>query len=459
MKITNEINKYIFRGYDIRGIADKDLTDDAVYTIGKAFGSKLIDDGNTNCFIGRDNRNSSPRLREALVNGILDSGVSVIDLGLCTTPMYYYACILKNVPSGIMITASHNPKDDNGFKFAFNDKGNACGKEIEDFRDYVLAGKFHDGKGDLSYYNIVNEYYDLMTWSINLGPRRVKAVIDCGNGTTSLFAKTLYNKFNIDAVMLYDESDGNFPNHIPDPAVEDYMADLKKKVISEHADVGLAFDGDGDRIGIISNTGKYIPADIYMLLMARDVLPKNNNKKVLFDVKCSKALSDEITKLGGTYECYRSGNSYTRRETREGNCILGVELSGHVYFRDKFLGFDSGMYAGLRMIELLSNTDKTVDELLEGINKYYSTPEIKVPTPDEIKFKVVDKVKEYAISKNYQINDIDGVRVEFADGWALVRASNTGPNITLRFEGKTEAYRDQLQKEFTDVLEKTKTSL
>lgn len=452
MQVTKEINPYIFRAYDIRGIADVDLTDDVVYTIGLGFGSKLITLGHHDCIIGRDNRLSSLRIRNALVKGLTDSGVSVIDLGLCTTPMYYYACLLKNINRGLMITASHNPKDNNGFKFAFDETGNACGEAITAFRDYLCQASFTTGEGEVSYYDIKKEYYKLMQQSITLGNRKIKAVIDCGNGTTSLFAYNLYSLFNIDLVMLYDQSDGTFPNHIPDPSIESNMEALKQKVKEVKADIGIAFDGDGDRVGIVTNEGTFLPADIFMIMAIRDVFKHSDNKKVLFDVKCSKTLADEITKLGGSYVCYRTGNSYTRRMTKEANCVIGIELAGHIYFRDKFLGFDSGMYAGLRLIEILSKTDKDIKGLLAGINQYYATPEIKVPVADDQKFKIVESVKAYAQSRGYAINDIDGVRVDFPDGWALVRASNTGPNITVRFEGKTMEYMETLKQEFMTVL-------
>lgn len=452
MKIVNNINPYIFRGYDIRGVFGVDLNEDVAYTIGRAFGSKLIDLGKDMCVVGHDNRLSSPLLSDSLIAGILDSGVSVVNLGLCTTPMYYYGCILKNISSGVMVTASHNPKDDNGFKFAFDKTGNAAGKIIEDFRDYTLKGEFHEGLGNLTNVCVEEDYYNELCKSIKLGNRRIKVVVDCGNGTTSLFAKKLFSRFDIDLEMLFDESDGNFPNHHPDPSVESNLEILKKRVLETKADVGISFDGDGDRIGIIDNLGNFIPADLYMIMMIRDIFSKNTNKKVLFDVKCSKALSDKIESLGGSYICYRTGNSYTKRETYEKDCILGGELSGHIYFRDKFLGFDSGMYAGLRMIEVLSNTSKTCNQLLDGINKYYATPEIKINVSDDKKFDIIAKIKDYALGLGYPVNDIDGVRVDYPDAWALVRASNTGPNITARFEGKTKARMNSLKSEFIEQI-------
>ncbi len=455
MELVKEINPNIFREYDLRGIVPTDINEDVAYTLGKSFGTYLIKELNEHkCVIGHDNRLSNPGVSDALIKGILETGCDVVDLGLCTTPMYYYASIVLDIAPGIMVTASHNPKEYNGFKIAFDRSGNACGEMIYNFRDYTHNMVFLDGNGELSFYDIKDEYFELMKNSINMGDRKVKAVIDSGNGTTSLFVKELFGLFNMDITYLFAESDGNFPNHTPDPSVESYMESLKKAVVDNNADVGIAFDGDGDRVGIVLENGKWISADMYMIMLVRDIFKNSSNKKVLADVKCTKSLSDEIEKLGGEYICYRTGNSYTKRETRESNCVLGGELSGHLYFRDKFPGFDSGMYAGLRMLELLSKTDKKASELLEGINVYYSTPEIKVDSTEEKKFGVIDKVKEYAKEKGYNINDIDGVRVDFPDGWALVRASNTTPCLTLRFEGVSEEVRDRLKDEFMEVVNK-----
>ena len=453
MKLTKEINPYIFRGYDIRGVYPNDLNEDIAYTIGRSFGSKLIDLHFQDCIVGRDNRLSSPSLSKNLIQGILDSGVNVIDLGIVTTPMYYYACIKENVPRGIMVTASHNPKDENGFKFAFDESGNACGDTIQEFLKYTLEQNFHEGKGQLSYLDIFADYCALMKENIQMGNRKLKVVIDCGNGTTSLYARKIYEQFPINLEVLFEKSDANFPNHHPDPSVEENLTDLKSVVKKEHADVGLAFDGDGDRLGVIDENGNFVSMDQYMIMIVRDLFTRETNKNVLYDVKCSKTLPDEVKRLGGNPLCSRVGNSYTKRYTREWNCIFGGELSGHVYFRDKFLGFDSGIYAGIRLLEILSHTDKTVSQLLEGITKMYATPEIKIKTTDEIKFNVVEKVKNYALSHNYPVNDIDGVRIDLEHGWILVRASNTGPNLTVRFEADNQEYLNQLQEEFMNVID------
>ena len=453
MKYKQNINKNIFRGYDIRGVYPSEIDEDTAYTIGLGFGSKIREMGKTSCVVGHDNRLSSDALYGALIEGILSTGIHVISLGLCTTPMYYYACIKLNVFSGVMVTASHNPKDDNGFKFAFDEKGNCKGQEIQDFLNYILKGEFLKGNGDFSTYQIEDDYLKLFQDSLSFGPRRVKVVIDPGNGTTSIIAKKLYEMFPMNLVVINGESDGHFPNHHPDPCVEDNLAQLKNAVLEHHADVGLAFDGDGDRMGMVTNSGRFLPTDLYMILIIRDIIDKVSKKEFLYDVKCSKALSDEIERLGGKGICYRTGNSYTKAAVRDYDLPFGGELSGHVFFRDRWLGFDSGLYAGLRMVEILSYTTQSVDELAEGIPVYYSTPELKFDASDDIKFSIIEKIEEYVKSKGYQYLTIDGIKVLFDDSWALVRASNTGPNITARFEANSMQRLEELQNEFVSLLQ------
>lgn len=452
MKYKDDINKNIFRGYDIRGIYPTEIDEDTAYTIGLGFGSHIRGMGKTTCVVGHDNRLSSPSLYDALIKGILETGIDVIALGLCTTPMYYYACIHLKIYSGVMVTASHNPKDDNGFKFAFDESGNCKGQEIQDFLAEILEGKFMSGEGKLSTYHIEPDYVALFRDNLHFGSRRVKVVIDPGNGTTSIIAKKLFELFPIDLVVINGESDGHFPNHHPDPCVEDNLEQLKQAVLEQHADVGLGFDGDGDRLGVVTNSAKFLPTDHYMILIIRDIISKVEKKEFLYDVKCSKALSDEIERLGGKGICYRTGNSYTKAAVRDMDLPFGGELSGHVYFRDRWPGFDSGIYAGLRLVEILSHTEKSVDELALGIPVYFSTPEIKFATSDDVKFGIVSKIGDYAKEKGYTYLDIDGIKVLFDDGWALVRASNTGPNITARFEANTTERLKELEEEFVGVL-------
>jgi phosphomannomutase/phosphoglucomutase len=451
-KYKKDINENIFRGYDIRGIVPTEIDEDSAYTIGLGFGTHIKKMGKTTCIVGHDNRLSSENLNKALKEGIKQTGINIIDIGLVTTPMYYYACIKLKVYSGVMVTASHNPKDDNGFKFAFDEAGNCKGQEIQDFLAEIQEGNFETGQGSETTYDIKYDYLKLYRTNLNFGDRKVKVVIDPGNGTTSIIAEELYKMFPIEVITINGESDGHFPNHHPDPCIEANLEQLKAKVLETGADVGLGFDGDGDRLGVVSNTAKFIPTDKYMIMIIRDIINKVEKKEFLYDVKCSKSLSDEIEKLGGKGLCYRTGNSYTKAKVRDDDLPFGGELSGHVYFRDRWPGFDSGLYAGLRLLEILSNTDKTCDDLIEGINEYYSTEELKFKASDDTKFGVVDKVLEYAKSKGYKYIDIDGVRVEFNDGWALVRASNTGPNITARFEATTKERLQALQDEFIGVV-------
>lgn len=459
MKIKDNICENIFRGYDIRGVYPKELDEDTVYTIGLGFGTHIKRLGKTTCIIGHDNRLSSPSLYESLKQGILETGINVIGLGLCTTPMYYYACIKLEVYSGVMVTASHNPKDDNGLKFAFDESGNCKGQEIQDFLAFIKTHDFDKGEGAFSTYNIKNDYFELFKNSLSFGSRRIKVVIDPGNGTTSIIAKELYSMFPIDVISINDESDGSFPNHHPDPCVEDNLHQLKQKAQETGADLGIGFDGDGDRLGVISNSSKFIPTSHYMIIIIRDLINKVSNKTFLYDVKCSKAVDDEIKKLGATAICSRTGHAYTKAKVKEENLPFGAEYSGHVYFRDKFLGFDSGLYAGLRLIEILSHSNKSIDQLLEGINKYFTTGEIKIKSPDDLKFSVVEKVTNYVKGKGYNYVTIDGVKVLFEDGWALIRASNTGPHITVVFESKTEERLREIQKEFIDIIEKNNIEL
>ena len=452
MEYKRDINKNIFRGYDIRGIYPTELDEDTAYTIGLGFGSHIKNIGMSKCVVGHDNRLSSDVLYKALIKGITSTGIDVVSLGLCTTPMYYYACIKLKIYSGVMVTASHNPKDDNGFKFAFDESGNCKGQEIQDFLSFILEGKFESGNGGVEDYDITNDYIELFKSNLHFGNRRVKAVVDPGNGTTAVIVKKIYDLFPMDLIYINDESDGHFPNHHPDPCVEANLEQLKKKVLEVGADIGVGFDGDGDRMGMVDAKGNFIPTDKYLIIFIRDIINKVHKKEFLCDVKCSKCLTDEIERLNGKYVMSRTGNSYTKARTRDEDLPLGGELSGHVYFRDRWPGFDSGLYVGLRMLEILSNTDKSVDELLEGINHYYSTEEIKVPSMDTDKFNVINRVKEYADKNNLKYIDIDGVRIMYEDGWALVRASNTGPNITARFEASSEERLEELKKKYMNII-------
>ena len=449
-----KVNKLMFREYDIRGIYGEDIDEEVSYLIGRAFASKLTKLGLNKTVLAHDNRLSSPVIKENLLRGLIDSGITVYDLGLASTPMCYFATNYYNVNTSMMITASHNPKEYNGFKFSYNGIHNAFGDQVREIYDIIERKDFVDGQGKVIPKDIRNEYIKLLTSNIKLGKRKIKVVYDCGNGTTSIIADDIFKQLNVEAIQLYNISDGSFPNHHPDPCVEENNRDLKEMVIKNKADLGVGFDGDGDRVGVIDEKGNMIDIDKYMIIMWRYLCDKVNKKEGFFDVKCTKALEDELIKLGVKPVETRTGNSYTRKISHDGNYPLGGELSGHVYYRDKFPGYDDGIYAGLRIVERLSHTNEKLSELLNGINKYYSTKELKIQVEDTEKFKIIDKVKEYAINKNYNIVTLDGVKVKFDDGFALVRASNTGPNITMRYEGNTRLRLKEIEDEFNNVVDK-----
>ena len=446
----------MFREYDIRGVYNEDLNAEVAYNIGRAFGTKLREKNILSTVVGYDNRLSSVELEENLVKGLIECGINVKRLGLATTPMCYFAANYLGVNSSMMITASHNPKEYNGFKFSYNGVHNAYGKDVMEIYNLIESGKFIDGKGSFEDVSIRDAYIDLLTSKLDFGDRKVKVVYDPGNGTGSVIAKDVFKKLDkyIDYSSICDVSDGSFPLHHPDPCVEENLDMLKAEVKKVHADVGIGYDGDADRVGFVSEKGTFIEIDKFLAIMWDYLYDKVDKKECLYDVKCSKTLEDELNKLGVKGVEYRTGNSYTRAASASGDYPLSGELSGHVYFRDRWPGYDDGIYVGMRLIEMISNSDKPLSSYLENLEKYYSTPEIKVKVTDETKFEIVNKMKEYCESKNYNFITIDGVKVKFDDGFALVRASNTGPNITMRFEAKTMEKLNIYQNEFETELKK-----
>ena len=444
--------KEIFKAYDIRGKFPDEINRDVAYTIGKAYGTKLLSIGKNKCIVGYDNRESSIELSLSLSLGILSTGVDVINLGLVTTPMAIYSKEVLKIPSYVMVTASHNPKDDNGFKFSFDESGHVKGDDIDKFYDLVISGNFKEGMGKFSRYNVEKDYLELFRRGINLGDKKLKVVIDLANGTTSCIARELFEQFDIDLTIINEESDPSFPNHHPDPCVATNQKQLQDKVLELHADLGIGFDGDGDRCGIVDNLGHIIPTDIYMAIMCKDIILNNEDKRILYDVKCSNALKDEIVKWGGVPICYRTGASYTMAKVIDDNILFGGEYSGHVFFNDRIPVIGSGIYAGLRMVEVLSKTDKKLSNLVGEISKYYSTEEIKIHSPNDIKDRVIEDIKKYCINMRFNIDLTDGVKIIRPDSWALIRVSNTGPNITVRFEADTEDKLFLIKREFTNLV-------
>lgn len=452
-----KLNKLMFREYDIRGIWKKDIDEEISYHIGRAFATKLLSFKKNKMIVGYDNRLSSKIIENNLIRGLTDGGVDVVRLGLVTTPMYYYAWDKLDIKCGIMITASHNPKEYNGFKMSYNGIHNCFGKDVSDLYYVILNGIYSEGNGQISNYDIKDEYIKMIHNHIDMGNNKLKVVYDCGNGTTSIVAKDIFgSNDNIEYIPLFADSDGTFPNHHPDPAVEENLSKLKEKVLEVNADCGIAFDGDGDRVGVVDNLGNMIPIDKFMIIIWRDIYDKVKNKKGFYDIKCSNVLRDELIKLGIEPIETRSGNSYTKMISYENDYPFGGELSGHLYFRDRFIGTDDGIYAGLRLVELLSKTNKRISELLEGITKYYSTPESKMPVEDSIKDDIINRVEEYCQNKGYNYSKTDGIKVLYDDGFALIRKSNTSPNITYRYEAKNEDRLKEIEREFNSLLDKLK---
>ena len=445
----------IFREYDIRGIYNEELTDELAYHIGRAFGTELVRKKIKSTVVAYDNRLSSESLEKNLVKGLVDTGIIVKRIGLATTPMCYFAANYLETNSSMMITASHNPKEYNGFKFSYNGIHNAFGKSIKDIYELIKSVDYEDGVGRIENVDIKEAYINLVINKLIFGTRKIKVVYDPGNGTGSIIADDIFKRLtNVEAIPIFNVSDGNFPNHHPDPCVEENLHFLKEKVLETHADVGIGYDGDADRVGFVDEKGTFIEIDKFLAIMWDYLYDKVDKKECLFDVKCSKTLEDELNKLGVKPIEYRTGNSYTRWKSSEGDYSLSGELSGHVYFRDKWPGYDDGIYVGMRLIEMLSNSDMPLSSYLDNLVKYYSTPEIKVKVDDNKKFAIVEKIKEYCENKGYNYINIDGVKAKFADGFALVRASNTGPNITMRFEAKTKDRLESIEKEFEEELDK-----
>ena len=434
-----EINQNIFRANDIRGIAYDDLTPEVVQSLGRALGSEAIDRNIQEFIVGRDARLSSPEIYDWLSSGIISTGCNVIDIGIVTSPMFYHSTYELNTSSGVVITGSHNPGNYNGFKIVFNNHSTSS-EEILNLKQRILEENFIGGKGITKKEDIKETYIKSILESIKLN-KNLNISIDCGNGAAGVVAKDVYERLGCNVIELHGEPDGSFPNHHPDPSKLENMEDLIKSVKENKCSVGLAFDGDADRLGVISPIGEMIFPDRQMIMFSRQVIQSSPNAKIVFDVKCSKLLSDEIKKLKGKPVICKTGHTFIKQKIRETDALLGGEMSGHIFFNDRWPGFDDGIYAGARMLEIIANSEHynpfvTVPNML-------STPEINIPAADEEKFQIVKTFIENSNFSDAKIVSIDGIRVEFEKGWGLLRPSNTSPCLVLRFEAETN---DDLKK-------------
>ena len=437
------MNPLIFREYDIRGMVGKDLTHDVVREISRGYGTMMRNLGKKHITVGRDNRLSSKDFRDAIVEGILSTGIDVTDCGLIPTPLLYFSLFHLPVDGGVQITGSHNPPEFNGFKLCVG-KTTIHGKEIQHVREIIESGKLSQGKGILKEYDIITPYLEMVKSKIKLN-KKLKVVLDGGNGTSGLIAPKLLRDLGCEVTELYCNLDGNFPNHFPDPTVVKNLTDLIKKVKDEKADVGIGYDGDADRIGVVDNEGNIIWGDQLMIIFARDILKRKKGAKVVFEVKCSQNLGNDIKKHGGIPIMWAAGHSLIKDKMLKENAEFGGEMSGHIFFKDGYFGFDDAIYASLRLLLILSNTNQKITEMLADVPKTFTTPEIRVDCPDEEKFEIVKKITA-DFKKEYDVIDIDGARVIFNGGWGLIRASNTQPVLVVRFEAETEEKLEDFKK-------------
>jgi phosphomannomutase/phosphoglucomutase len=433
-----KIDPTIFREYDIRGVVDRQLTTEAVELVGRAFAATVKAGGGRRVTVGQDCREHSPKLFTALVRGIIAGGLEVLDLGVVATPMQYFSLHHFDADGGVQITGSHNPPEYNGLKIAIG-KTTIYGEQIQDLRKRIESDALPTAAGGkVEKVDVVTPYTDYAVRGIELGPRKLKVVVDGGNGTAGPFAVPIMQRLGLEVVPLFIEMDASFPNHHPDPTVEKNLEDLRKRVKETHADFGIAFDGDGDRIGAIDEQGAILWGDQLMILFSRAVLAERPGAAIVADVKCSETLYDDITKHGGRGVMWKTGHSLIKNKMKEVSAELAGEMSGHIFFKHRYFGFDDATYSGLRLCEIVSRTDRPLSTLLDDVPKMHSTPEIRLDCPEELKFKLVAAAVAH-FKKKHRVIDVDGARVVFEDGWGLVRASNTQPILVLRFEARTAA--------------------
>ena len=441
----------IFRQYDIRGTYPSEINEDSIAKIGQAIALKCTQEGVSEICVGRDGRLSGKTLLEAICRSLSESGIAVIDIGLVTSPILYYAAKKNKSKSGVMITGSHNPKNDNGIKMVINDKP-VSGTEILSLTKSINGG---NNKAEIiNDTDVIDQYITEVTHKIKLhNPNNLKVVIDCGNGAAGVVAPELFKNLGCEVINLFSEVDGNFPNHHPDPGKLDNLQDLINAVKKEDADLGIAFDGDGDRVGLISGKGEIVFPDKIMMLFAKDILVKNKGGEIIFDVKCSNALADIITQNGGKPTMSPTGHFHIKNALRKTNALLAGEMSGHIFFNDTWYGFDDGHYAGVRILDLIARSNLSIDELVSQLPNSYSTPELNINVNDEEKFLIIQRFAQECSLDGNKVT-IDGLRIEFENGWGLLRASNTTPKLVLRFEGNTKEALNSIKTDFLNELKR-----
>jgi phosphomannomutase/phosphomannomutase/phosphoglucomutase len=433
----------IFREYDIRGVYEKQFDNDFAYLLGKAYAVYMKQEkgiSNPKVAVGHDARHSGPKIVASLTKGLMESGCEVVHLGLVTTPMCYFSTFeVPGVQGAVQVTGSHNPPEYNGFKISVG-KATIFGAEIQKLRMIIEKGEYLKGQGKESKIDILPSYVE--RYKKEFGTlKNVKVVLDCGNGAAGASARPLFEAVGLKPTILFEKPDGTFPNHHPDPTVEENLEDLKKQVLKESAVCGIGFDGDADRIGVVDHTGRMVYGDELMVIIARDVLQTQKGAKIIGDVKCSDRMYQDIAKHGGTPIMWKTGHSLVKEKIKVEKAPFGGEMSGHIFFADRNYGYDDAIYAALRLVEILSKTGKTIPQLLEGLPPSYNTPEIRIDTTEEKKLLVVEKMKEAFKSTSgadYKVDMTDGIRLSFTDGWALCRSSNTQPVLVVRYESWTE---------------------
>jgi len=450
------MNPGIFREYDIRGIAGKDLKENDALLIGKGVGTFLQQRGRSRLTVGRDCRLTSDLYTKKAIEGLLSTGCDVTDIGVCPTPVLYFSITHFDQQGGVMVTASHNPPEYNGFKLCIG-TDSIFGKDIQKIFKIISNASFSQSNGSLFAADAIKPYKAFVEKNISI-PRTLKVGLDAGNGTAGVVAVPVIKNLNCQVHDLYCDMDGTFPNHEADPTVASNLSDLIKLVREKSLDVGIAYDGDGDRIGVVDDKGNIVYGDKLVIIFAREILSRKPGATIISDVKCSKTLFDDIEKHGGRAMMWKTGHSLIKQKMRLEKAELAGELSGHMFFNDRFLGFDDAIYASCRLIEILSKTGKRISDLLSDVPQTYSTPEIRVSCPDEKKFVVVEKVTDF-FRQSHNIIDIDGVRVLFEDGWGLIRASNTQPALVLRFEAMSEKRLEEIRELIESALEKIKKDM